>query len=316
VKNRLLKLLCCPKCKADLGIRKSKSVNSEIESGILHCSICEGEYQIINFIPRFVSTDKYVGSFSFEWKIHKKTQLDSATGKTESKVTFIQKTGTKVENLRNKIVLDVGCGMGRFMEVVQPYAKEVIGIDLSFAVDSAHENLKKFDNVHFIQADVFNLPLKNNTFDYIYSIGVLHHTPDTKKAFMKLPCILKSGGEIAIWVYSDETGYTRIRNRFTDFYRIFTTHLPKKLLWYLSHLAIPFYYCKKISKVGAFLDLVFPTSNHPVIEWRVLDTFDWYSPKYQRKHTRDEVINWFKEAGLKDIELLDFPVAVKGRKRK
>jgi len=311
MKDRLLRLLCCPECKADLGIRKSKSLNSEIESGVLQCPICQAEYQIINFIPRFVSTDKYVKSFSFEWTIHKKTQLDSATGKTESKDTFVEKTGIELEKLRDKIVLDAGCGMGRFMEVVQPYAKEVIGIDLSFAVDSAYENLKKFDNVHIIQADVFNLPLKNNTFDYIYSIGVLHHTPDTKKAFMNLPCLLKSGGEIAIWVYSDETSYTQI---ITDFYRLFTVHLPKKLLWYLSHLAIPFYYFKKIPKVGALINLVFPMSSHSDWKWRVLDTFDWYSPKYQHKHSYREIINWFKEAGLKDVELLNFPVAVKGRK--
>jgi len=314
VKNRLLKLLCCPKCKEDLEMRVAKSLKGEIESGILYCPVCQREYPIINFIPRFVSMDKYVKSFSFEWEIHKKTQLDSITGRPESKDTFIQKTGTKPENLKDKIVLDVGCGMGRFMEVVQPYAKEVIGVDLSFAVDSAYENLKKFDNVHLIQADIFNLPFKNNTFDFIFSIGVLHHTRDTKKAFIKLPSILKSEGEIAIWVYSDETSYTRFRNRFSDFYRIFTIHFPKRLLWYLSHTAILFYYVKKIPKIGTFLDRILPMSNHPDWKWRVLDTFDWYSPKYQHKHTWKEVINWFKEVGLKDIELLDFPIAVKGRK--
>ncbi|MFQ5867210.1 MAG: methyltransferase domain-containing protein [bacterium] len=315
MKNKLLKLLCCPKCNAGLGIGKFKSVNSEIKSGIFQCPVCQAEYQIIDFIPRFVETDKYVKSFSFEWTIHKTTQLDSATGRSESKDTFVEKTGIELEKLRDKIVLDAGCGMGRFMEVVQPYAKEAVGIDLSFAVNSAYENLKKFDNLHIIQADVLNLPLKKNSFDYIYSIGVLHHTPDTKKAFMNLAGLLKSGGEIAIWVYSNEKSYTCIKNKFTDFYRLFTVHIPKKLLWYLSHLAIPFYYFKKIPKVGTLIDLTFPMSNHCDWKWRVLDTFDWYSPKYQHKHTYREVIHWFKEAGLKDIELLDFPVAVKGRKQ-
>jgi len=310
MKDRILKLLCCPKCKADLGIRKSKSVNSEIESGVLQCPICQAEYQIINFIPRFVSTDKYVESFSFEWTIHKKTQLDSATGRTESKDTFVEKTGIELEKLRDKIVLDAGCGMGRFMEVVQPYAKEVIGVDLSFAVDSAYENLKKFDNVHIIQADVFNLPLKKNTFDYIYSIGVLHHTPDTKKALMKLPCLLKSGGEIAVWVYSK----CLYQHYPTDKYRRLTIHLPKRLLYCLSYIAVPLYYFQKLPLIGGFFEIYFHTSSHPNWRCRVLNTFDWYSPKYQNKHPCYEVMSWFKEAGLKDIELLDFPVAVKGKK--
>jgi len=56
------------------------------------------------------------------------------------------------------------------------------------------------------------------------------------------------------------------------------------------------------------------TSSDPRFQWRVLDSFDWYSPVYQSKHTYPEVVRWFREAGLRDIVPLDDEVAVAGRK--
>ena len=63
---------------------------------------------------------------------------------------------------------------------------------------------------------------------------------------------------------------------------------------------------------GGLLNL-FPMSMHPKWDWRVLDTFDWYSPKYQYKLTYAEVIDWYVELGFKHVERLQYPVAVKGK---
>lgn len=314
MKQKLLDLLCCPSCGSGLELLRPVAGNDEIETGVLNCAACKKEYPIVNFIPRFVETDQYVNNFSFEWTVHRQTQLDSVTGSTESRDTFTEKTGFEPGKLGGALVLDVGCGTGRFMEIAQPHAGEIVGVDLSFAVDAAYKNLGRRGNAHLVQADIFQLPFKDAVFDRIYSIGVLHHTTDTREAFLKLPRLLKTGGEIAVWVYSDETDYTRRRNRFTDLYRLVTVHMPNKLLWWLSHLAIPFYYLKKIPKLGTLLDMTIPMSNHPEPRWRVLDTFDWYSPKYQYKHTWLEVENWFSEAGLREVSRLSFPVSVKGKK--
>ncbi len=314
MRDKLLNYLCCPGCRGELNLAVELRVGEEIKEGFLTCGNCQARYKITNFIPRFVSSDQYAANFSFEWQLYNRTQLDSANRTRESKDTFFEKTGFSPEELKGKVILDGGCGMGRFLEVAQPYAQEVIGVDLSLAVESALVNLRQFANVHIIQADLFALPLKKEICDFIYSIGVLHHTPGTQAAFKKLLPHLKTGGTIAIWVYSNETAYTRSRNWWTDLYRHFTVPMPKRLLWLLCHLAIPFYYLKKIPKVGTLLDRIFPMSNHPVASWRVLDTYDWYSPKYQWKHTSDEVTAWFKEEGLAGITTLSFPVSVKGRK--
>lgn len=315
MRDNLLKFICCPICKADLILTQAEICTEEIKSGTLSCSRCRKTYPVTDFVPRFIASDKYVGNFSFEWLLYKRTQLDSATGFSESKDTFIEKTGIEPEQLKNKLILDVGCGTGRYMEVVTEYAAEIIGVDLSYAIEAARENLGHKKNAHIIQADIFDLPFRAQTFDFVYSIGVLHHTPDTKKAFEQLIPLVKKNGTISIWVYSNETRYEQIRNKFTDFYRHFTVYLPPKWLWYLCHLAVPLYTLKKVKKIRTILDLILPTSNHPNMDWRILDTFDWYSPKYQFKHTYIEVENWFREAGLTDIQRLSFPVAVKGEKR-
>ncbi len=314
MKERLLNLLCCPACRGELILARVDERDKEIKKGSLKCAHCQQEYPVVNYIPRFVKTDKYVGNFSFEWTVHNRTQLDSANGTRESRDTFIEKTGFVLEQFKSKVVLDIGCGMGRFLEIVQPQAAEVVGVDLSLAVDSAYNNLKQYENVHIVQGDIFALPFKENNFDYIYSIGVLHHTPDTKQAFLKLPGLLQKGGTIAIWVYSDETKYLHSRNRWGDFYRLFSVYLPKKLLWCLCHAAIPFYYLKKVPKLGTLLDRTIPMSNHPDPSWRVLDTYDWFSPKYQWKHTYAEVNEWFQEAGLTEIRQLTFPVSLQGKR--
>ncbi len=309
--ERIMKILCCPECKSGLDLLESQYIGDEIKAGMLKCSRCNKSYPILDFIPRFVKSDSYAKNFSFEWDIHRRTQLDSVTGNSESKNTFIEKIGIDLSELKDKVILDVGCGMGRFIEVVQPYAKDVIGIDISLAVNSAYKNLRKYPNVHIIQANVFNLPFFNESFDFIYSIGVLHHTPSTKNAFMNLPRLLKKSGTIAIWVYSNELPYANIAS---DLYRHLTIHLPQKFLWYLSHIAVPLYHLKKRLGIRKVINLFFPTSDHPESEWRILDTFDWYSPRYQYKHTFKEVTVWFKEAGLKNIKCITVEVAVKGEK--
>lgn len=313
MKESLLKILACPVCKNDLNLAVEKR-DGEIIEGKLTCPNCHNDYPIRNYVPRFVHSDRYVQSFSMEWTLHWNTQLDSFSGTKESENTFRRKTGFDLEKLKGKLVLDVGCGSGRFMEVAEKYDAEVVGIDMSFSVDSAFKNLGFKRNIHVIQADIFSLPFKESCFDYIFSIGVLNHTPDTKEAFKQLPKLLKRGGEVAISVYADEGLYVKIFNRVSNFYRLFTTRMRHRLLYRLSYISIPLYYPKKVRILGTALNLILPTSVHRNPKWRVLDTFNWYSPKYQWTHKNKEVVQWFQEEGLKNIKILDSLVSVKGER--
>ncbi|RLJ09146.1 MAG: hypothetical protein DRP13_01060 [Candidatus Aenigmatarchaeota archaeon] len=316
MKKELMKILACPKCKSNLKVDNISEKNGEIKTGTLKCVKCNSYYPIKNYIPRFVKRDEYVSSFSYEWWRHKKTQFDSYTGTKETEETFKEKTGFDLNKLKGSLVLDAGCGTGRFMEIVLNHRAKVVGVDLSFSVDVAQKNVGLNKNANIVQADIFNLPFKECVFDYIFSIGVLHHTPDTKKAFFSLIPFLKNGGEIAIWVYSNEGLYMKIFNKSSDFWRFFTTRISQEKLYkFCKVYANLVYPLKKIRGLRAILQILLPpTSYHPNKIWRILDTFDWLSPKYQWKHSYKEVYSWFDEAGLKDIKILSFPVALKGKK--
>jgi len=133
------------------------------------------------------------------------------------------------------------------------------------------------------------LDRSDETFDFIYSIGVLHHTPDTRAAFLRLVPLLKPGGTIAIWVYGK-----RLRLLVGgEILRAATRWLPRKWLLHASKIAIPLYHIHRLPVVGTATSILLPTSKDPDPEWRWLDTFDWYSPRYQWKHTCEEVEAWF-----------------------
>jgi SAM-dependent methyltransferase len=258
-------------------------------------------------VPRFVAEELYSGSFGFQWNRFSRTQLDSANGTTRSRDTFLEKTQWRLEELSGKQVLDAGCGMGRFAEVAAAAGAELHGVDLSTAVEAARRNLDGRAAIHLYQADIMNLPFPDGSFDLIYSIGVLHHTPDTKAAFLKLVPLLKPGGGIAIWIYSRE-----LRAFFgSELLRRITPRLPKSWLLGACRIAIPLYYIHRIPRVGTLTCRCLPTSMNPDPEWRWLDTFDWYSPPYQWKHTCEEVEAWCAEAGLTSISRGPIPVSVR-----
>ncbi len=294
-------MLICPHCGSDLpGLGRWEADGHA-------CPGCGVAFPIVRGIPRFVTRDAYTASFSFEWNRHKRTQLDGAASR-ESEDTFREKTGLTPEQVAGRRVLDVGCGMGRFADVVSRWGGNVVGIDLSLAVEAAHANLGGRENVRILQADLFHLPFRPGMFDIVYSLGVLHHTPDCEKAFRQLVPFVRPGGRLCLWVY----GTMGTWERFARLYRRVTVRMPRRLLHALCHLAIPWHHVCRLPVIGPLLWTVLPVSRHPDPDWRVLDTFDWYSPRYQSLHTFPEVYRWFRSEGLVDIALLDFPVAVAG----
>jgi SAM-dependent methyltransferase len=345
----LAELLACPECSASLDLEIHDRDNEEILAGLLRCSTCRIDFPIRDGIPRFVASDAYVASFSFEWKRWQRTQFDTQSRKlTES--TSVVSTGTRPQELAAKLVPDVGCGTGRFMDVLARAEAETVGVNLSLAVEVARQNLRSLPNCHLIQADALCLPFPSGTFDFSYSIGVLHHTPKPRQAFLRMAETLKPQGVAAIWVYpqrrltetfryspervnevlAQDVNY-QIPARWQKLVsrvapeldwmmeasnrvqRCFTTCLPRRWLYALCHVAIPLYYVYRIP-IFYPLRLLTKIAMHPDPERRVLDTFDWYSAHYQWKHTYAEVQAWFEEAGLENITLLPRPVALRGKK--
>ncbi len=232
---------------------------------------------------------------------------NSKSGRTASSDTFAQKTGLGPAELESRLVLDVGVGSGRFAEIASDHGARVTGIDLSRAVDAAADNLG--DRVLIAQADLFRTPFPEGTFDVVYSIGVLHHTPNTRAAVRAVAKLVKPGGTLAIWVYQRARG-----RRMSDLYRHLTTRMSDPSLYRLCQFLAKLYPLHRLPVVGRPLRFLLPISGQADPEWRVLDTFDWYAPRYQWKHTEAEVVGWFRELGFESIEVLGAPVAVRGQR--
>lgn len=311
MKLSALDLLRCPACRSVLTPEIDVQNGAEVKHGQLSCAACRASFSIVDSIPRFVETDSYTQAFSFEWNVHRTTQLDSVNGRTDSEDRFARTLGFPLSQLEGKVVLDVGCGTGRFAEVALKYGATVVGVDLSLAVDAAFKNVGAHPRMHIIQADVFRLPLRLDTFDLIYSLGVLHHTPDCRKAFEQLPPYLKPAGTVAITVY---TGSNKYYVSATNFWRRWTPGLPKRVLYALCHIAIPLYYLYRIPGLRQVGMGIFPINMDRDWRWRVLDTFDCYSPTYQSFHSYPEVFEWFEKAGLRGIRIVEPAVTVIGRK--
>ena len=308
MKRQLLDWLRCPGCQGWLSLSASSEEDGEVLEGVLECE-CELRFPVMKGIPRFALGEQYAESLGYQWKRQPFTQFDR-DGQNETERTFLEKTGISPDQLSGRLVLDVGCGAGRFLETVGRFGAEVVGVDLSTSVEAAQENTGFSSKVHVVQADLFTLPFAHETFDYVFSIGVLHHTPDCEKAFKQLPPLLKTGGELAVWVYGDYS----FGRRFSAFWRSISIRLPRRLLYFLCFFSIPWYYLKKIPLLGPLVGTILPSGDHPNWRWRVLDTFDWYSPVYQSKHRYPEVCQWFREMGLDELDILEPPVAIRGRK--
>jgi SAM-dependent methyltransferase len=239
---------------------------------------------------QFVEAQKYADSFGFQWSKYARAQLDDEN----SEIIFRRKTGFTPTELAGKLVRDVGCGMGRFAEVASRWGARVVGIDLSVAAEVAARNLANRDAVSIFQ------------------------TPNCEQVFKALIAFLKPGGRMAIWLYS---GY-RKWYRLSDLYRKFTCRLPKRRLHASYHAAVPLYHVhgvlRRVPVIGRYasgrLSYFLPVSLHPKRDMRVLDTVDWYSPRYQSKHTYEEVFRWFESSGPDSLRVLYEPVAVQGRK--
>ena len=113
------------------------------------------------------------------------------------------------KRLKNKKVLEIGCGLGSHTQVLAEKGSILTSIDLAEkSVRTTQKRLKiKGLKANVIQADCENLPFKDNSFDYIWSWGVIHHTPNTQKAAEEIIRVLKPNGKLDIMVYNNDSFY-------------------------------------------------------------------------------------------------------------
>ena len=248
-------------------------------------------WKIINGIPRFV-TDEHLESFGHQWT-HFEVAHDD-----EDRATFEAKTGILISQLAGKRILDAGCGGGRYSKVCGEAGATVFGADHTRAVDKAAQLCGHLPNVQFVQADLKHLPFEPASFDFVFSIGVMHHDAHTRSVFDAVAKMVMPGGRYSVWLYRKNQWWQEILNTGL---RTITSKLPAWALMPFCHVGAVL---GGIPIVNRTLNKFVNFSAHPSYENRVCDTFDWWAPQYQFHHTVDELSIWFHEAGFGDLTVL------------
>jgi SAM-dependent methyltransferase len=205
MKPSLLKYLQCPECGGAIELVAHHQDGAEIMEGELVCRGGTHRFPVLRGIPRFasldqVAADKAETAAQFGWQWTHFTQADERYA--EQFLGWI--APVRPEFFAGKVVLEGGCGKGRHTQLAAGWgARDVIGVDLSEAVESAFAATRGMVNAHVVQADIYNLPF-SRSFDFAFSVGVLHHLPDPRAGFKSLAAKVKPGGHISAWVYGAE----------------------------------------------------------------------------------------------------------------
>lgn len=317
VRRRLLDYLACPSCEGDLRCEAQQADADEIIEGRLVCSRCSLAYPIRGGIPRMVpdglSAEKRRTAAAFAWEWLHFTELHAAY--REQFLDWIHPI--QPEFFADKIVLDAGCGTGRHAYFAARFgAREVIALDLSDAVETAYGHLKTLPNAHVVQGDIFSPPFRRQpsmpAFDFIYSIGVLHHLPDPEAGFATLTTLLKPGGTIFAWVYGNENNGV-VHHVIDPLRRRVTTRLPMGVLHALS-------WPLTVLMEGVIHGIYRPLRRTPVGSRLPLQAYLLSLAPFSFRHNysivfdhlvaptafylrRDEFAGWFERAGLEAVEL-------------
>jgi SAM-dependent methyltransferase len=311
----LLEYVVCPSCGDGLGLDFPIGEEEDIETGDLKCQGCHRRYPVRRGVPRLVTDDlekdkqATVSAFGWEWLEFNQLHEDwnSYQGQFLDWVAPLD-----AAFFQEKVVLDAGCGMGRFSAAAARLgARKVIGIDLSNSVESAREFTRSLPNVAIVKADIYKLPFRND-FDFAFSIGVVHHLPDPAAGLMAISRHLKPDGNLFVWVYGYENNGW-IRTLVNPVRKRLTSKLPHSALYRLSlavtALAQPCLRLLYAAPEQSFRGRILPyysymhwlahygfRHNHHVIFDHLVAPTAFYVRK-------DELKAWFAQTGFTDVTI-------------
>lgn len=290
--------------------------NERVEDAqLLRCS--DGcAVPIVGGIPRFVPSSDYASGFGLQWKAFRKTQLDSYTGTTISRDRLARCLGGPVEILNERTVLEVGCGAGRFTELMLAAGAHVFACDLSQAVEANYENCAGASDYFVCQADARWLPAADRAFDFVICLGVIQHTPNPEETIAALARHVRPGGRLVIDHYSP--GYPRnfvSRNLRRLLIRL-PSPLAKSIALGLARALLPIHRFTwknrrgwwrlrrpllRLSPLIDYHDAYRELGWELLSQWSILDTHDSLTDYYKHFRTTEEIEAALRSCGIADI---------------
>ena len=206
---------------------------------------------------------------------------------------------------------DLGCGTGRWAKLVAPRVSKLHCIDPSEALTVAKKNLAEKTNVVFHQADVFNIPLENESMDFGYCLGVLHHISDTDAGLRECVLRLKKGSPLLLYLYYSFENRSRLFKfvwRMTDILRVIVSRLPMPLRYFISQIIAVTIYLP-ISRLCQFMTFLkistdqIPLSLYEDKSFYTMrtDALDRFGTKTEKRYSKKEIEAMMTNAGLEDI---------------
>ena len=271
---------------------------------------------IVRGIPRFVTSSDYATGFGLQWTQFSKSQLDSYTGTTISKDRLTHALGGTLEILNEKTVLEVGCGAGRFTEIMLTSGAHVLACDLSSAVDANYANCGHHPNYFVCQADVRALPFALNAFDFVICLGVIQHTPSPEQTIAALARCVKPGGMLVIDHYAPDYPTTFSRRWLRRLLLRLPPATAKWIALALSRALLSLHKLgwsqgrgrwrlrRQLQKFSPLVDYydVYPQLGKSILaEWALLDTHDTLTDYYKHLRTSQQIEDCMRSCGLVDI---------------
>lgn len=300
--DELLDLLVCPACLAELD---ADFTDSNQEEGHLTCTECARTYPVEGGVPQMLvdpdpEREVIAQGFGVQWKRYSQHKADGE----RQFLDWLQPV--KSDFFRGKLVLDGGCGRGHHVLNSAYFgAKMVVGVDLGKgSTEVARASTYNCPNAHIVRADLLALPFRPGTFDYAYSVGVLHHLPSPIDGFKSVLGKVRPGGHISAWVYGLENNEWIIR--FVDPVRTqICSRLPPPVLGYISRflaaliiLVTRGFYRPLLSLKPDlplfYKDYLMYISDFPLQDIETL-TYDHLQPTVAYYLSRDEFGSWFEE---------------------
>ena len=213
---------------------------------------------------------------------------------------------------KNAKGFDLGCGSGRWAKFVAPKVRLLNCIDPSDSIDIAKKNLKKFTNIIFHKKSLDEVNLKKNSQDFGYSLGVLHHIPNTEKAIKSCVEFLKPGAPFLIYIYyyfENRPAWFKLLWILSNFIRLIISKLPKIFKFIICDF-IAFFIYYPLAKLGKFFERTgFNFSNFPLYSYRNYslytmrtDALDRFGTPLEKRFTKNEIYLMMKSSKLEKIK--------------
>lgn len=345
-----LELLCCPKTHENLVIHNITRTDDDGEILEAELRSSSHTYPITNGIPRFVESVSDNKSWNYKWK-----QIDAGRG-LNYRIIDKQDPAYALHDLfdknahgqfahsqaRNGIALDIGCGVGQYSYrlITEFEPRKMISMDLTEGTDIFRQiMLQRFPELKprllIVQASVFQMPFREQSIDYVMSLGVLMHTGNTLGAIRNAAKLVKPNGYLNIWVYASVPVAYDLREPGRHTGTSLTGFIPLQIRWLIVNFWIrlfrlsghglalkfmkffasdAFYRFCCIPGLGKLVEFLFPRVRHPDADYRFINIYDWFYNNWGDTWNEHEIFPVLRENGIAVLDMSEWRLGFLGRK--